>query len=90
LVESWALAGLRLKNETNEVFGGIGYEHLVWKRERVGLDALVPAAKVSPIVIMLRGFTSCTHVVLTSLVSKGGLPTSMVYKMTPTLHTSTS
>jgi hypothetical protein len=79
-----------LKNETNEVFGGIGNEHLVWKRERVSLDALVPAAEVSPTAVLLRCLTSCTHVVLTSLVPKGCLPTSMVYKMTPTLHTSTS
>jgi hypothetical protein len=30
-----------LKDQTNEVLGGIGYKHLVRKRVRVRFDALV-------------------------------------------------
>lgn len=49
LVECWTLTGLRLKDQTNEVLGGIGYKHLVRKRVRVRFDALVSEQEVTTI-----------------------------------------
>jgi len=46
LVERWALAGLGLEDEADEVFGGIGDEHLVGEGVGVGLDALVSVMEV--------------------------------------------
>jgi hypothetical protein len=88
LVECGALGGLRLEDETDEVLGGVGYEHLVGECVGVCFDALVSEGGLRDRVFFMK-FGS-THVVFTSLVSNGGLPTSIVYRMTPTLHTSTS